>query len=145
VERADAEIAGDFSLGDLEGLHVPKDEQSLVNGVSWALALLMGMLLQDRDLHFKLVDPVFEKEDLLGLRVNVSADQSFEAAPAHPSRETSREQGGSDEQRDSGIEDVEILCHGASSRAPRNDAAGANSSDSIASNGGRKPARRQGA
>ena len=76
-------------------------------------ALLVELFLKDRDLHFELVDPVFEKEDLLGFGVGIPAGQAFQASLAHPSRESSRQQGGSDEQGDGGIEDVEILCHGA--------------------------------
>ncbi len=94
----DAEVSGDSASGDLEGLDVPEDEQPLVNGISWAPAVSMEVLLQDRDLHFELVDPVFEEEDFLSLGIDIFAGQSFEASPANPSREPHREQGGPDEQ-----------------------------------------------
>ena len=32
---------------------------------------LVEVFLQDRDLHFELVDPVFEEEDLLGFGVSI--------------------------------------------------------------------------
>jgi len=83
VERADAEIAGDLSPGDLEGLHVPEDEESFTNGVPWALTLLVEMLPQDRDLHFELIDPVFEEEDLPGLGIGIFGGQSFEPTLAN--------------------------------------------------------------
>ena len=100
VERGsgDAEIAGDLSPGDLEGLHVPEDEEPLADIVSRLLILLMEVFLQDRDLHFELVDPVFEEDDFLGFGVSIPGCQSFEVSLAHASRESGREQGGSDEQ-----------------------------------------------
>ena len=58
-------------------------------------------------------DPVFEKENLLGFGVGIPAGQAFEASLAPPSREPSREQDGPDEEGNGGIEDVEILYHGA--------------------------------
>ena len=111
-----------------------------MNGVSWALALLAEMLLQDRDLHFELVDPVFEEENLLGFDIDVPGGQPLEASPANPSREAGCEQHGSDEQGNGGIDEVEVLCRGASSKAPSNGASEANPGDSIARNGGRESA-----
>ena len=61
------------------------------------------------------------------------------------SQEPSREQGGSDEEGNGGVEDVEILCHATSSEASQHDGGKANSPGSIASDGGRMPAGRQGA
>jgi len=85
VERADAEIAGDLSPGDLEGLHVPEDEESFTDGVSWVLALSVEVFLQDRDLHFELVDSVLQEEDLLGFGIDLPAGQAVQAALADPS------------------------------------------------------------
>lgn len=48
-----------------------------------------------------------------GLGVGIHARQSFQASPANPAREPSGQQGGSDEEGDGGVEDVEVLCHGA--------------------------------
>jgi len=56
------------------------------------------VFLQNRDLHFELADPVFEKENLLGFGVDIPARQTSEASLAHASREPRRQQGGSDEQ-----------------------------------------------
>jgi hypothetical protein len=109
----DAEIAGDLSPGDLEGLDVPEDEPSLADGVSWVPALSVEVLRQDRDLHFELVDPVFEKEDLRSFGISILGGQAFQAALAHPSREARREQGGPHQEGNGGIEDLEIVCHGA--------------------------------
>ena len=44
----DAEIPGDLSSGDLEGLHMPEDEKPFADGVSWILALLVEVFLKDR-------------------------------------------------------------------------------------------------
>ena len=44
---------------------------------------------------------------------SILCSQSFQAALAHPSREPRREEGGSDEEGNSGTEDLEIVCHGA--------------------------------
>ena len=118
---SDAEIPGDLSPGDLGGFHVPEDKESFTNGVSWALALLVEMPLQDRYLHFELIDPVVEKEDFLGLGILGHGSQSFQASPADSSREPSRQQGGSDEERNGGIEDVKVLGHDASFDASAGD------------------------
>jgi len=77
VERGpgDTEIPGDLAPGDLEGLHVPEDEKPLTNRVSRVLALLVEVFLKDRDLHFELVDPVFEKEYFFGFGICVHGSQ----------------------------------------------------------------------
>lgn len=48
-----------------------------------------------------------------GFGINVVGGQWFQASPPNPSGEASRQQGGPDEDGDCGIEDVEIVCHGA--------------------------------
>jgi hypothetical protein len=77
---------------------MPEDEQPLADTVPWLLALLIGVFLKDRDLHFKLVESVFEEEDLLGFGVGIPGSQSLEVSPANPAGESSCQQGRSDEQ-----------------------------------------------
>jgi len=81
----DAEIAGDLPPGDLEGFRIPEDQKSLTDLISRFLALLGVLFLKDRDLHFELIDPVFEKEDLLGFGIDIHGSQSLQASPADPS------------------------------------------------------------
>ena len=63
VERGsgDAEISPDLSPGDLEGLHMPEDQESFADFISRLLALLVDLFLEDRQLHLELVDLIFEK------------------------------------------------------------------------------------
>jgi hypothetical protein len=96
---------------------VPEDQEPFPHLIAWFLALLGELLLQDRELHFELVDAVFEEEDLSGFRVDVPAGQTVEVSLTHPPRESRREEGGFDEERDRGVEDLEILCHASSSKA----------------------------
>ena len=96
------------------------------------------------ELHFELVDSVFQEEDFLGFGIDIPAGQTFEVSLAHAPRETRREQGGSDEEGDGSVEDIEVLRHANSSKAPQNDGSQANSGASIASNRRRRPARRLG-
>lgn len=60
-----------------------------MDGISWAPALPVQVLLQDRDLPLELVDSVFEKEDFLSFGVGISVGQAFEATLANASREPS--------------------------------------------------------
>jgi hypothetical protein len=91
----------------------PEDQEPFADLISRLLALLTVVFLEDRDLHLELVDPVFEKEDLLGFGVDVHGRQSFQASPANLSRESGSQQHGSAEQGNGGIE---VLCHSTSSK-----------------------------
>jgi len=93
----DAEIRGNLSPGYLEGLHVPEDEKLFADGLSWVLPSLGGRLLVNGYLHFERIQPVFEKEDFLGLVVSIHGGQSFQISPANPPGESSRQQGSFDE------------------------------------------------
>ena len=99
VERGsgDAKILGDLSPGYLERFHMPKDEKPFANGVSGVLPSLGELFLKDRDLHFELVNLVFQKEDFLGFGVGVHGGESFQTSSSDPSQESSRQQGGFDE------------------------------------------------
>ena len=131
---SNTEIPGDLPSGNLESFHMPEDEKPFMNSVSWALALLAEVFLKDRQLHFELVDPVFEEEDLLGFGVGIPAGQLFEASLANPPRESGRKQSSLDDERDGGTDDVEVLYHGALSKL--SGAVGANSQGIIASDRG---------
>jgi hypothetical protein len=96
---------------------MPEDEKPFTDLISWLFAPIVELFLKDRELHFELIDPVFEKEDFLGFGIRVYGSQSFQASPTDPSRESGGQQGGSDEEREGGVENVEALCHGASSNA----------------------------
>jgi len=43
----------------------------------------MEVFLQDRDLHFELVDSVLEEEDFLGLGVDIPVRQALEVSLTH--------------------------------------------------------------
>ena len=64
------------------------------------------------DLHFELVDSVFEEENLLGFGISILGGQAIEATLPHTPRESRREQGGPHQEGNGGIEDLEIVCHG---------------------------------
>ena len=63
---------------------MPKDEEPLTDLISRLRALLAELFLQDRDLHFELVDPVFEEEDFSSFGIDIPAGQALEAASANP-------------------------------------------------------------
>ena len=90
-----------------------------------------------------MIDSVFEEEDFFGFGIGVPSGQSLQASSSNPSRESRGQQGGFDEERDGGIEEVEVFCHGALSRL--SGAVGANSQGIIASGGAKTPARSLGA
>ena len=87
VERGsgDTEIPENLPPGDLEGLHMPENEESLPHLISWLLALLTDLFLKDRNLHFELIDPVFKEENLSGFGVAVHVRKAFEASLADSS------------------------------------------------------------
>jgi len=104
----------------LECFDMPEDERPFANSVSWVLGSFGDLPLQNGHLHFELVHLVFEKEEFPGFGVGTHGDQSFQAAFSDPSRESGREQRGFYEERDGGVEDVEVLCHGTFFKAPGN-------------------------
>jgi hypothetical protein len=115
--------------------HLPENEESLPHLISWLLALLVEVFLKDRGLHFEVVDPVFEEEDLPGFEIDVPGGQAFEVSLAYTSRESGGQQHGSDEQGNSGIEDIEVFCHARSSKTSQNGATEADSRGSTALDG----------
>ena len=67
----------------MQGFDMPEDKQSLSKRVSWLLLSLLNPLLENRHLHFELVDLVFEKEDFLVFGLGVHGRKAFEASPTN--------------------------------------------------------------
>ena len=58
---------------------MPEDEKPLADGVSWALASLGELCLENRHLHFELANLVSQTEDFLASGVDVHCNKAFEA------------------------------------------------------------------
>jgi len=76
----DAQMLCHFSSGYSKGLDMPEDKQSLSKGVSRLLLSLLNPLLENRHLHFELIDLVVQKEDFLVFSVGVHGGKAFEAS-----------------------------------------------------------------
>jgi len=90
---------------------MPEHQKPLADVISRLRAFSGVLFLTDRDLHFKLVDLVFEKENLLSFSVSVLGCQSFGASFAGPPGESGGQQSGPNERGNGRIKDVEVLCH----------------------------------
>ncbi len=69
-----------FSSGYPNGLDMPEDKQSLSKRVSGLFLSLLNPLLENRHLHFELIDLIFQKEDFLVFGVGVHGRKAFEAS-----------------------------------------------------------------
>jgi hypothetical protein len=69
-----------FPSGYPKGFDLPKDKQSLSKCVSQLFLSLLNPLLENRHLHFELVDLIFQKEDFLVFGVGVHGSKAFEAS-----------------------------------------------------------------
>ena len=68
-----------FSSGYPKGLDMPEDKQPLPKRISRLFLSLLNPLLENRHLHFELVDLIFQKEDFLVFGVGVHGSKPFEA------------------------------------------------------------------
>lgn len=104
-------MLGHFSSGYPKGFDMPEDKESLSKRVSRFLLSLLNPLLENRHLHFELVDLVFEKDDFLVFGVGVHGHKAFEASLTDSSRESGGQNGRFDDQRNSIADDVQVLIH----------------------------------
>ena len=81
----DAYMLCHFSSGYPEGLDMSDDKQSLSKRVSRLFLSLLNPLLENRHLHFELVDLIFQEEDFLVFFTDVHGGKTSQTAFPSPS------------------------------------------------------------